>query len=134
MVLYLNLTENEIQNIADRYNLKVISHSLIKQGSASNYLINTDHGKYILTISEIEPSRAQNMINVSYLLEKHNFPAPRIQRLANGEILTEYQGRVVWIKPYITGRVITELDENQISQVGAAMGRLHELPMPDYFH
>jgi homoserine kinase type II len=72
------------------------------------------------------------MIKVLLLLEKYGFPAPRLQNLDNGEVLTNYQEKLVLIKPFITGHVVKDLDEGKVSQVGAALARLHEIPAPDY--
>ncbi|KAA3662374.1 MAG: homoserine kinase [Chloroflexi bacterium] len=133
MAQHTKLLKSEIEEIANRFNLKVINHVPIEQGFANtNFLINTDHGKYILTVFEIEPIRVDHMSRVLLWLEKYEFPAPRIENLANGELLTTYQEKTVMIKPYITGQVIMDLDEEKVFQVGTALAKLHEIPVPDY--
>jgi len=42
------------------------------------------------------------------------------------------QGKPVLLKPYIVGQVVENMDENMVSQVGAAMASLHEIPNPHY--
>ena len=133
MAQYTKLLEDEIQEIAWRYGLQIFSYEPIEQGAAnSNYLLNTNHGKYILTVFEIEPIRVAHMSKVLLLLEKHGFPAPRLQKLANGEVLTKYNEKSVLVKPYITGYVEAEIDDEKAKQVGLAMAKLHEIPVPNY--
>jgi homoserine kinase type II len=133
MSQYTKLSEDEIQEIAGRYKLQNFGYEPIEQGAGnSNYLLNTNHGKYILTVFEIEPIRAAHMINILLLLEKHDYPAPRLIKMANGEVLTKYHEKSVLVKPYITGYVAAELDDEKAKQVGLALAKLHEIPAPDY--
>lgn len=133
MADYTKLLENEIQEIAGRYKLKAFSYRPIEQGAGnSNYLLDTNHGKHILTIFEIEPSRVAHISKALLLLEKHEFPAPRLQKLAKGGVLTKFQDKSVLVKPYISGYVDADMDDEKTKQVGAAMAKLHELPPPDY--
>ncbi|MBC8506218.1 MAG: homoserine kinase [Chloroflexi bacterium] len=133
MTQYTKLLENELQELASRYGLKLIGHQPIEQGAAnSNYLLDTKQGKYILTIFEIEPVRVAHMCKVLELLAEYEFPAPRIQKQVNENLTTMYQGKPVLVKPYITGQVIKDPDANLLSQAGTAMARLHEIPIPDF--
>jgi len=133
MAIYTKLSEEEIQEIAGRYELQIFSYEPIEQGAGnSNYLLNTNHGKYILTVFEIEPTEVAHMIKVLLLLEKHNYPAPRLKTMVSGEVLTNYQEKSVLIKPYREGQVVKDLDEGKVRQVGAALAGLHEIPAPDY--
>lgn len=133
MAHYTKLLEDEIQEIMGRYELSVTSYEPIEQGAGnSNYLLNTNHGKFVLTVFEIEPIRVEYLSKVLLLLEKHEFPAPRLQKMANGEVLTNYQEKSVLVKPYITGHVETEIDDEKAKQVGTALAKLHGIPVPDY--
>jgi homoserine kinase type II len=133
MAQYTKLSRRDIQEIAGKYELKVIDYEPIEQGVGNtNILIKTKDGKYIFTIFEIEPTEVAHMIKVLFLLEKHNYPAPRLKTMVSGEVLSNYQEKSVLIKPYIEGRVVNDLDEGKVRQVGAALAGLHEIPVPDY--
>ena len=133
MAIYTKLSGNEIQKILGRYELIVTSYEPIEQGAGnSNYLLNTNHGEYILTVFEIEPILVAHMSKILLLLEKHEFPAPRLKRMANGEVLTKYHEKSVLVKPFITGCVEADIDDEKAKQVGTALGKLHEIPVPDY--
>ena len=133
MAQYTKLLEKEIKAIMGRYELIVTNYEPIEQGAAnSNYLVNTNHGKYVLTVYEIEPIRVTHMSKVLLLLEENEFPAPRIQKMANGEVQTKYQEKSVVVKPYITGQLEPALDGGKVKQVGTALAKLHKIPAPDY--
>ncbi len=133
MAYYTKLSEEEIQELAGRYELKISSYEPIEQGLGnSNYLLTTNHGKYVLTVFEIETRRVVDMSKILLLLEKHEYPAPRSKKMANGEALTKYHEKSVMVKPYITGYVETEIDDEKARQVGLALAKLHEIPAPGY--
>jgi homoserine kinase type II len=132
MAQYTRLLENDIQGIAGKYELEVIGYKPIEQGANSTYLINTTEGKHVLTVFECEPIRIAHMSKVLLLLEKYDFPAPRLKVMSSGKVLAKYQENPVLIKPYIPGQVLEDLDEGQVGQVGAALATLHEIPAPDY--
>ena len=86
MAQYTKLSEDEIQEIAGRYELQIFSYEPIEQGAGnSNYLLNTNHGKYILTVFEIEPIRVERISKILLLLEKHEYPAPRLKKWQTGK-------------------------------------------------
>jgi len=133
MAQYTKLNEIEILEILRKYNLVLIGYESIEGGAASSsYLISTVQNQYVLTIFESEPVRVANLIGLLHLLEEVNFPTNRIQKLANGGTTTSYQGKPVVLKRYIDGQVVENLDESMVSQVGAAMANLHEIPSPDH--
>ena len=132
MAYYTTLKKHEIQELAARYELQLISFEPIEQGAGnSNYLVTTNQGKFILTVFEIDHVFVDNMIEVLVLLERAEFPSPRIKYTAVGDALTKFQGKPVLVKPYIDGRVVKVLNDRQLNQLGAALAKLHKLPVPE---
>ena len=133
MTQYSKLQEKDILEISRKYNLTQIGYESIEESAGNtNYLVRTAQNQYVLTIFETEHIRAANLSRLLYLLEELDFPTTRIQKLANGDAITSYQGKPVLLKPYIVGQVVENMDENMVSQVGAAMASLHEIPNPHY--
>lgn len=132
MAQYTRLEENDIQSILREYDLEVIGYEPVEQGANSTYLISTNEGRHILTIFEWDPIQISNACKVLLMLEKYDFPAPRLKRMRNGEVLTQYQEKAVLIKPYMTGQVLEALTVGQVKQVGVALGKLHQIPAPSY--
>ena len=122
MAQYSKLQENEIHEISSKYELKAIDFEPIEEGVGnSSYLVRTSQKQYVLTVFEIEHIRVVNLCRLLRLLEEYEFPTTRIQKLANGDVITSFQGKPILIKPYIAGQVIKDLDENMVSQVGTAL-------------
>jgi len=133
MTQYLKLQENDIREILRKYDLKLSDYKFIEEGLGNtNYLVSTAQNKYILTILEIGYIRTEKLIRLLNLLEKHEFPATRVRKLANGDGITILKGKAVLLKPYIAGKVVEQLEEDMLSQVGTAIARLHKIPSPDY--
>ena len=133
MTQYLKLQEKDILEISRKYNLTQIGYESIEESAGNtNYLVRTAQNQYVLTIFETEHIRAANLSRLLYLLEELDFPTTRIQKLANGDAITSYQGKPVLLKPYIVGQVVENMDENLVSQVGAVMASLHKIPNPHY--
>lgn len=133
MTQYSRLQEKDILEISRKYNLKQISYESIEEGAGNtNYLVRTAQNYYVLTIFEIEHIRAVNIGRLLSLLEEIDFPTTRVQKLANGDVITSFQGKPVMLKSYIVGQVVKNMDENMVSQVGAAIASLHEIPNPHF--
>ena len=133
MAQYIKLQENEIIEILRTYNLKQIDYEPIEDSAGNtSYLVRTTQGEYVLTIFEIENIRVVNLCKLLNMLEEHEFSTTRIEKMANGNEISNIGGKSAMLKPFIAGQVVKDLDEDMIAQVGAAMARLHQLPIPDY--
>ncbi len=133
MAQYIKLQENEIIEVLRTYNLEQIDYEPIEEGAGNtSYLVRTTQGEYVLTIFEIENIRIVNLCKLLNMLEEHMFSTTRIEKMANGNEITNIGGKSAMLKPVIAGQVVKDLDEDMIAQVGAAMARLHQLPIPDY--
>jgi len=133
MTQYLTLQEKDILEISKQYDLKPIGYESLEEGAGNtNYLLRTAQGQYVLTILEIDHVGAANMCRLLYWLEEFDFPTTRVQELANGDVLTNYRGKPVLLKPYIVGQTVENMDKHMVSQVGTAIARLHAIPSPHY--
>lgn len=133
MVKYSQLQENDIQEITSNYELTVINFESLEGGSGnSNYFLQTEQGKFVLTVCEIDFVRAVSVGKLLLYLEERDFPTTRLRTLAKGDLTTMYLGKPIIIKPHIFGKVLIELDTAMIGQVGMAMARLHQIPAPDF--
>ena len=96
MTQYSILQEKDILAISKKYALNLINYESIEDGAGNtNYLVKTIQNQYILTIFEIEHIRVANISRLLSLLEKIDFPTTRIQKLANGDTVTSFQGKPV---------------------------------------
>ncbi len=134
MAIYAQLQQNDIQKIAANYDLIVAEFEPIDGGAGnSSYLLHTQHAKYVLTVCDdkalIDVVRMGQLL---LLLKEYNFPTTRLLSPLNRDIVTMYMDKPVMLKVYIDGHVCESLDDVMLSQVGAKMARLHQVPAPDF--
>ncbi len=133
MAQYIKLQENEIIEAVGKYNLALTGYEPIEGGAENtSYLVHTPQKAYVLTIFEIKTLRVTNLCKLLNMLKEQKFPTTRVLTKLNGERITRVRGKPAFVKPFIPGRVVNKLDEDMIAQVGTAMGKLHQLPNPDY--
>lgn len=134
MARYTELTQSNIMEIAEYYNLQVTKFKPIEGGAGnSSYLLYVHQSKYVLTIfDEKTLNEVLHMGQLLLLLNAYDFPSTQLLPLINGNIVTEYMDKPIMLKPYIEGEVYEDLDGAMLTQLGKKMARLHEVPSPDY--
>jgi homoserine kinase type II len=133
MARYTQMQENDIQGIANNYGLAVLEFEPIEGGAGnSSYLLRAQQDTYVLTVFEEKTfSDATRMGQLLLLLAEHKFPTTRPLVPDKGCIITMHRDKPVMVKVYIAGQVYRDLDQTMLRQVGAAMARLHQIPVPD---
>jgi homoserine kinase type II len=134
MASYVQLQDNDIQKIADDYALTVVDFEPIEAGASnSNYVVQSQQGKYVLTIFDDKTkAEATRMGRLLRLLAAYAFPTTRMLSPDQRGLVTMHKGKPVMIKTYIAGQMHQQLDRTMLRQVGAAMARLHQIPVPDF--
>jgi len=134
MATYTQLTQSDIQDIADNYNLKVIEFAPIDGGNGnSSYKLTTQKGKYVLTVCDDKTlDEVTVMGKLLLLLQQHNFPCTRVISSINKDLITLYRDKPVMLKGYIEGQVFECLDAEMLVQLGAETARLNQIPAPNY--
>jgi homoserine kinase type II len=134
MAKYTQLEQNDIQNIADHYNLTIITFESIEGGAGnSSYLLDTVQGKYVLTVCDDKVlSEIVKLGQLLLLLQAHNFSTTRILSAKNGDIVTVYRDKPIMLKVYIDGQIYENLAKAMLSKVGVEMAKLHQITAPDY--
>lgn len=138
MAIYTQLNQQDIQSLADNYDLKIVEFSPLDGGNGnSSYILKTQQASYVLTVcDDKEFDEVFKMGQLLLLLEAHNVPCNRLISPVNSEILTTFATadgvKPVMLKDYIEGQVVEQLDETMLSQVGRQAARLNQIPSPDY--
>ena len=129
----MEIDKNIILDMADKYNLMVNKFEPMEGGAAhSSYLLYTDRCNYVLTVFSIGLDRVIRLGELLVLLAECEFPTTRLLHTAKGDIITTHKEKPVMLKRYITGRVCQDLNGTMLSQIGATMAELNNLPVPDY--
>jgi homoserine kinase type II len=138
MASYTKLNQQDIQSLADDYDLKIIEFSALDGGNGnSSYILKTQQESYVLTVcDEKEVHEAFKMGQLLLLLEKHSVPCNHLISPVKSEILTTFSTangvKPVMLKGYIKGRVVEQLDEAMLSEVGVQAARINLIPPPNY--
>jgi len=138
MATYTQLNEQDIHSLADNYDLRVVKFSLLDGGLGnSSYILKTQQASYVLTVCDNKKlDEVFKIGQLLLLLEAHNMPSNRLISPVNSEILTTFATidgvKPVILKDYIEGKVVKQLDETMLSEVGRQVARLNQIPPPDY--
>ena len=107
MAVYTKLSKEEINNFFTKYDLgKVINSQGIKDGiENTNYFIETERGKFILTVYEkrVEEKDLPFFISLMKNLFDQNFPAPEPILNINGSYITELLKKKAAVVSFLDG-------------------------------
>ena len=118
---YISLSASEIETILANYSINDISSFEVLRGGSenTNYLINANNKKYVLTI--FEQKSAKKARELAYLLEhleKNNFETSKIIRTTDSEPITLWQGKPIMNKKFIEVKILKDLPHHLIELIG----------------
>ena len=129
MAVYTKLSKSELNEFFSKYDLgKLLNHKEIKEGiENTNYFINTEKGKFILTLYEkrVEEKDLPFFIGLMKNLHDKEFfsPQPIINR--NGSYITEIVNKKAAVISFLEGSAKKVLNSNDCYQVGINAAKLH---------
>ncbi len=129
MAVYTKLSDSELKEFFSKYNLgKLLNYKEIKEGiENTNYYIQTEKGKFILTLYEkrVEekdlPFFISLMKNLFY--KKFTSPEPIINK--NGNYISEVAKKKAAVVSFLEGSAKKILNPNDCYIVGANSAKLH---------
>jgi len=135
MAQYSNLTAPEIEDILNNFSINNMeSYNVLSGGlENTNYLINTEEVKYVLTICEQKSEESAR--ELAYLLEhleNSHFETSKIIRNTNNDSVTLWNGKPIMIKKFIEGKIIKDLSPHLLELIGKELGKLHKIEAPEY--
>ncbi len=129
MAVYTKLSEGQIKDFFSKYDLgKFINYKEIKEGiENTNYFIQTDKGKYILTLYEkrVDEKDLPFFIGLMRNLFDKKFlsPEPIINR--NGNYISEILNKKAAVVSFLHGKAKKVLNPDDCYQVGISSAKLH---------
>jgi len=112
-----------------KYNLgKLSNYKGIKEGiENTNYFIQTDKGKFILTVYEkrVEEKDLPFFMGLMKNLFDANFPSPEPIINKNGNYVTEISGKKAAVVSFLDGSAKKYLNPNDCHEVGIQAAKLH---------
>ena len=129
MAIYTQLSENNLKEFFSKYNLgKIISYHGIKEGiENTNYFIQTEKNKFILTIYErrVDKKDLPFFIGLMKNLFNSNFPSPEPIINKNGSYITEILGKKAAVVSFLEGASKKNLTPDNCYEVGIYTAKLH---------
>lgn len=130
MAVYTDLTDEELEGLLALYDLgRPLAFKGIAEGvENSNFLLETDTGRFVLTIYEKRTKREDLPFFMAVMehLAAHGFPAPRPMHTRGGETLAEVRGKACAIVTFLNGLSPKKPTVAQCRAAGEALGRMHK--------
>jgi homoserine kinase type II len=129
MAVYTDLTDEELATLLAQYDLGApIAFKGIAEGvSNSNFLLETERGRFILTIFEgrTDPADLPFFIEVMHRLADAGLPAPGPAPLRGGGFIGAVRGKACAIVQYLPGLSPKRPSAAQCRSAGAMLARMH---------
>lgn len=129
MAVYTDLSDEELAGLLAQYDLgQAVAFKGIAEGvENSNFLLETEAGRFILTIFEkrVERRDLPFFMTVMETLAEKGVPAPRPMRNRNGALFSEVRGKACTIITFLTGVSPKRPNVAQCRAVGVKLAEMH---------
>jgi homoserine kinase type II len=129
MAVYTKLSLNELKDFFLKYDLgNLLNYKGIKEGiENTNYFIQTEKGKFILTLYEkrVDEKDLPFFISLMRNLYDKKFPSPEPIININGNYISEISNKKAAVVSFLEGSTKKNLNPNDCYQVGINTGKLH---------
>jgi len=130
LAVYTDLTDEELRALLTQYDLgRPRAMKGIAEGvENSNFLIETDTGRYFLTIYEKRVARTDLpfFMALTEHLAARDFPVPRPVKMKNGDVIADVRGKPAAIVTFLTGLSARRTTVQQCRAIGVALATMHE--------
>ena len=131
MAVYTKLEKGEIDNILSNYKLgKLKRFEGIKEGiENTNYSIQTEKGKYILTIYEkrVKETDLPFFSNLMFELSKNGFMCPKPISNKDNNYTSDINNKKFMIVSFLDGKSKSNLSPTECKIVGNQIAKLHKI-------
>ena len=129
MAVYTKLSTDELKDFFLKYNLgDLLNYKGIKEGiENTNYFIQTEKGKFILTLYEkrVDEKDLPFFISLMKNLYDKKFPSPEPIINKNGNYISEILNKKAAVISFLEGSAKKNLNPNDCYQVGVNTAKLH---------
>ena len=129
MAVYTHLSSEKLSELVDRFGAgRLISAKGIAEGvENSNYLVETDQGRFIFTIYEKRVDQADLPFFFALIdhLVKKGCPVPPALATAAGDHVIFESGKAMAMMAFMPGLSVSHPTPDQASAVGHALGQMH---------
>jgi homoserine kinase type II len=130
MAVYTHVSAEALGLLLSRYDVgQLVSAKGIAEGvENSNYLVDTDRARFILTLYEkrVDAGDLPFFLTLLDQLADAGLPVPRALRSRDGRQVQEVAGRPACLIEFLPGVSVSHPTPAQARAAGAAMGRMHD--------
>jgi len=131
MAVYTKLSKDNLEDFFSKYALgKLLNYAEIKDGiENTNYFIQTEKGKFILTLYEkrVEEKDLPFFISLMRNLYDKNFPSPEPIINKNGNYISEVLGKKAAVVSFLEGASKKKLSAKNCYDIGINTAKLHSI-------
>jgi homoserine kinase type II len=128
MSVYTIIEENELKSFLSNYDVgELVDFQGISDGiENTNYFVNTDRGRFVLTIFEQHSfEEMKYYLNLMHHLADHQVPSANPVAEKQGSYLSLFKDKPIALVERLTGGSITQTTVDHCQQLGEAMGKMH---------
>ncbi|CAN5190970.1 homoserine kinase [soil metagenome] len=129
MAVYTPLEERELVALLGRYDVGSLRgfHGIAEGIENSNFLVETDVGRFVLTVFERRVKRDELPFFMELMgwLSAHGFPAPQPVSDRGGAVLQTLQGKPACLVGFLAGRPVEPPTVATCREAGAGAARMH---------
>jgi len=129
MAVYTKLSEIDLREFFSKYSIgKIQKHDEIKEGiENTNYFIQTEKGKFILTLYEkrVDEKDLPFFISLMKNLFDKKFPSPEPIINKNGNYISEISNKKAAVVSFLNGKAKQVLSPLDCHEVGVYTAKLH---------
>ncbi len=128
MSVYTILKNKHIKEILSLYNIGSLKsfHGISDGITNTNYFLNTNKGKYVITIFEdIKKTKVTKYLKLMNYFSKKGLCAPEIMITKSGDILTTIQEKPCSIMQKLSGQTVNESNIKSCKSLGEVIGAFH---------
>ena len=129
MAVYTKVTNEELSDFLSKYDIEeVIGFNGIKSGTSnSNYLLETEKRKLILTLFE-ERTNQENLpffFDLMNHLNNANIKCPEVIKDQDNNFSNKLNGKHAVITSFMSGKSIDKIQPSHCSSLGATVAKMH---------
>ena len=129
MAVYTKLSDENLKEFFSKYNLgKLINYKEIKDGiENTNYFIQTEMGKYILTLYEkrVDEKDLPFFIGLMRNIFDKDFPSPEPIINKNGNYISEILNKKAAVVSFLNGSAKKNISPEECYEIGIYAAKLH---------
>jgi homoserine kinase type II len=129
MAVYTDITDQELAELLEAYDLgEAVSFKGVAEGvENSNFLLETDRGRYFLTVYErrVRPEDLPFFLGLMTWLAEHGFPCARPVADREGHELQTVRGKPCAIVEFLPGLSVRRPSVAHCRAAGEGLARLH---------